>query len=58
MFNENLIRHKMKIIQSNLHRIGTYDVCQTYLSFFNDKQYILNDGLNSLAYFHKDVRSQ
>ena len=58
MFNENLIRHKMNIIQSNLHRIGTYDVCQIYLSFFNDKQYILNDGLNSLAYFHKDVRSQ
>ena len=48
----------MNIIQSNLHRIGTYDVCQIYLSFFNDKQYILNDGLNSLAYFHKDVRSQ
>ena len=48
----------MKIIQSNLDRIGTYDVCQTYLPFFNDKQYILNDGLNSLAYFHKDVRSQ
>ena len=47
----------MKIIQSNLDRIGTY-VCQTYLSFFNDKHYILNYGLNSLAYFHKDVRSQ
>ena len=58
MFNENLIRHKMKIIQSNLDRIGTYDVCQTYLSFFNDKQHILNDDLNSLAYFYKYVRSQ
>ena len=58
MFNENFIRHKMKIIQSNLDRIGTYDICQTYLSFFNDKHYIFNDGVNSLAYFHKDVRIQ
>ena len=48
----------MKIIQSNLDRIGTYDICQTYLSFFNDKHYIFNDGVNSLAYFHKDVRIQ
>ena len=28
------------------------------LSCFDDKRYILNDGINSLAYFHKDVRSQ
>ena len=48
----------MKRIQSKLYRIGTYELCKISLSCFNDKRYILNDGINSLAYFHKDVRSQ
>ena len=26
LFNKNIFRHKMKRIQSKLHRIGTYDV--------------------------------
>ena len=56
-FNKNLIRHKMKRIQSKLHRIRTYDVCKISLSCFDDKMYILDDGIRSLAYFHKDVRS-
>ena len=33
----------MKRIQSKLHRRGTYD----------DKRYILDDGISTLAYFHK-----
>ena len=57
-FNKNLIRHKMKRIQSKLHRIRTYDVCKISLSCFDDKTYVLDDGIRSLAYFHKDVRSQ
>ena len=48
----------MKRIQSKLYRIGTYELCKISLSCFNDKRYILNDGINSLAYFHKDVRRQ
>ena len=58
LFNKNCIRHKMKIIQSKLHRIGTYDVCKICLSCFGDKRYISDDGINSLAYFNKNVRSQ
>ena len=46
----------MKRIQSRLHRIGTYDACKISLSCFNDKRYILNDGVNSLAYLHKDIK--
>ena len=38
----------MKRIQSKLHRIGTYDVCKISLSCY--------DGVNSLAYFHKDIK--
>ena len=57
-FNNEGIRHKMKRIQSKLHRIGTYEVCKISLSSFDDKRYILVDGINSLAYFHENVKSQ
>ena len=52
------MRHRMQRIQSNLHKIGTHDVCRISLSCFEDKRYVLDDGINSLAYSHKDVRSQ
>ena len=55
--NKKLISHKIKEIQSKLHRLGTYDVCKISLSCFDNKRYILN-GINSLAYFHKDMRSE
>ena len=55
--NKKLISHKIKEIQSKLHRLGTYDVCKISLSCFDNKRYILN-GINSLVYFHKDIRSE
>ena len=48
----------MKKIQGKLHKIGTYDVCKISLSCFDDKRYILDDGINSITYFRKDIRSQ
>ena len=36
----------MKRIQSKQHKIGTYDVCKISLSYFPDKRYILDDGVN------------
>ena len=57
LFNKKvIIRHNMKRIQSKLHRIGTYNVCKISLSFFDDKRYVLNDGVNTSAYFHKDIK--
>ena len=50
--------HNMKRIISKLHRIGTYDACKISLSCFDDKRYILGDGINSLAYFQKRIRGQ
>ena len=47
----------MKRIQSKLHGIGTYNVCKISFSCFDDKRCILGNGI-SLAYFHKNVRSQ
>ena len=46
----------MKRIQSKLHRIGIYDVHKISLPCFDDKRYILDSGVNSLAFFHKDIK--
>ena len=56
LFNKKVIKHNMKRIQGKLHRIGTYDVCKISLSCFDDKRYLLDDGVNSLAYFHKNMK--
>ena len=55
LFNKKVVRHKIKIIQSALHRIGTCDINKKSLSCFNDKRHVLHDGINTLAYFHKDI---
>ena len=57
LFNKKVIRHKIKRIQNKLHKIGTYDVCKISLSCFDDERYILDDGINSLAYFQEDIRT-
>ena len=57
LFNENVIRHNMKRIRTKLHSIGTYDVYKISLSCFDDKRYILDDGVHTLAYFHKDLKN-
>ena len=56
LFNRKMIRYNMKRIQSRLHRIGTYNACKISLSYFDDKRYVLDVGVNSLAYFHKDIK--
>ena len=56
LFNKKVIRHNKKIIQSKLHKIGTYDIYRISLSCFDDNRYVLNDGANTLPYFHKDIK--
>ena len=46
----------MKRIQRKLHKIGAYDVCKISLSCFDDKRYISNDGMTTLAYFREDLK--
>ena len=57
LFNKKVVRHSMKRIQSKLHGIGTYDIFKISLSCFDDKRYALDDGISTLAYFHKDIVS-
>ena len=37
------------------HNIGTYESNKTSLSCYDDKRYILNDGINTLVYGHKFI---
>ena len=45
----------MKRIFSEKHSIGTYEINKISLSCFGDERYILDDGINTLAYGHKDI---
>ena len=57
LFNKKVVRHDMKRIQSKLHETGTYDVFKISLSCFDDKGYVRDNGINTLAYFHKDIKN-
>ena len=46
----------MKRIQAKKHKIGTYEINKISLSCFDDKRYLLDDGINTLAYFYKDCK--
>ena len=44
----------MKRIQSKKQKLGTYEIDKISLSCFYDKRYVLDDGIYTFAYFHKD----
>ena len=48
----------MKRIQGKKHKIGTYEINKTSLSCFDDKRFVLDDGIHTLAYFHKDLKNR
>ena len=54
LFNKKAIKHKMKRIPAKKHKIGTYEINKISLSCFDDKRQVLDDGVHTLAYFHKD----
>ena len=45
LFNEKIIRHKMKRFQSKKLKLGTYETDKISLSCFDDKRYVLDDGI-------------
>ena len=58
LFNKKVIRHKMKRIQAKKHKIGIYEIDKISLSCFDDKRYVLDDGVNTLAYFYKNFNKK
>ena len=54
LFNNKVHRHKMRRIKSKNHNLITYESNKRSTFCFDDKRYILNDGINTLPYGHKD----
>ena len=48
----------MKKIQAKKHKIGTYEIDKVSLSCFDDKRFVLDNGVHTLAYFHKDCKKK
>ena len=48
----------MRRIQSKKHKMGTYKINKISLFVFDDKRFVLNNGIHTLAYFHEDLRKQ
>ena len=57
LFNKKIIRHKMRRIQGKKHKMGTYEINKISLSVFDNKRFVLNNGIQTLAYFHKDLKN-
>ena len=58
LFNKNLLRHKMRRFQGKKHKMRTYEINKISWSVFDDKRFVLNDGIHTLAYFHKSLKNQ
>ena len=52
---KKLLDITMKRIRAKKNRLSTYKICKVSLSCFDDKRYILDDGIKSLLYGHKNM---
>ena len=43
LFNEKIIRYKMKRIESKKHKLGIYEIDKVSLSCFDDKRHVLDN---------------
>ena len=48
----------MRGIKSKDHNLSTYQINKISLLCFDDKRYILKNGIYTLAYRHKDIRKK
>ena len=48
----------MKRIQAKKHKIATYEIGKISLSCLDDKRFVLEDGVPTLAYFQKDCNKK
>ena len=55
LFENEQMQHKMKTIRSERHELGSYEINKISLSCFDDKRYILENGIDSLSYGHYKI---
>ena len=56
LYNCTTMRHKMRTIRSEYHQISSYQINKVSLSPFDDKRYILDDGISSYPYWHHKIK--
>ena len=56
--NNTIRHHKMNTIRSDHHVVSSYEINKTSLSCFDDKRYILPDGITSYAYGHYLIKNE
>ena len=54
---KTLLHHQMKSIRSDCYQISSYEINKISLSCFDDKRYLLLDGITSYAYGHSQLIS-
>ena len=53
LFNKKILR-KMRRIQGKKHKLRTLEINKISLWCFDDRRFVLDDGIHTLAYFHKN----
>ena len=53
LFNNKQLLHKMNTTRSDHHRLSSYQLNKISLSCFDEKRYILEEGITSYAYGNK-----
>ena len=56
LFNKKILKHKMRRTQSKKHKLWTYQINKISLPCFDDKRFVLDDGIHTLDYFQEDLK--
>ena len=58
LHQSKVMHHRMNTIRSDCHQISSYEINKISLSPFDDKRYILSDGISSYAYGHLNITGE
>ena len=48
----------MRKNQGKKHKTGTYEINKISLCVFDNKRFVLNDGIHTFSFFHKDLKKE
>ena len=57
LLNKKVIIYKMRRIQGKKPKMGTYEIKKISWSVFDDKRFVLKDGIHMLACFPKGLKN-
>jgi hypothetical protein len=56
LFDHCSMRHSMNMVRSATHQLYSVSIRKTTLSPYDDKRYVLNNGVHTLAHGHYKIR--